>query len=200
MLAIARALMSRPEAAAVRRAEPRARTADHQGAVQDHRRPQRTVEHRRAARRAERQPRRWTSPTASTCSRRGASSPAATPTRSPTTTASARRTWGTDMDRFFEAVFLGLSSGAIYALVALGLVVVFRGTGHLNFAAGRDGDAVGLRRLGRDDVDALRRLAGARCGWRRSPAWCSASPSARPPRCSSSARWRRSRRSPCSSP
>jgi branched-chain amino acid transport system permease protein len=40
------------------------------------------------------------------------------------------------MDRFFEAVFLGLSSGAIYALVALGLVVVFRGTGHLNFAAG----------------------------------------------------------------
>ncbi|MET0908403.1 MAG: branched-chain amino acid ABC transporter permease [Ilumatobacteraceae bacterium] len=40
------------------------------------------------------------------------------------------------MDRFFDAVFLGLSSGAIYALVALGLVVVFRGTGHLNFAAG----------------------------------------------------------------
>lgn len=40
------------------------------------------------------------------------------------------------MDRFFEAIFLGLSSGAIYALVALGLVVVFRGTGHLNFAAG----------------------------------------------------------------
>jgi branched-chain amino acid transport system permease protein len=40
------------------------------------------------------------------------------------------------MDQFFEAVFLGLSSGAIYALVALGLVVVFRGTGHLNFAAG----------------------------------------------------------------
>jgi branched-chain amino acid transport system permease protein len=40
------------------------------------------------------------------------------------------------MDQFFEAIFLGLSSGAIYALVALGLVVVFRGTGHLNFAAG----------------------------------------------------------------
>ena len=40
------------------------------------------------------------------------------------------------MDRFFEALFLGLSSGAIYALVALGLVVVFRGTGHLNLAAG----------------------------------------------------------------
>ena len=40
------------------------------------------------------------------------------------------------MDRFFEALFLGLSSGAIYALVALALVVVFRGTGTLNFAQG----------------------------------------------------------------
>lgn len=40
------------------------------------------------------------------------------------------------MDRFFDALFLGLSSGAVYALVALGLVVVFRGTGHLNFAQG----------------------------------------------------------------
>ena len=30
----------------------------------------------------------------------------------------------------------GCRRGAIYALVALGLVVVFRGTGHLNFAAG----------------------------------------------------------------
>jgi branched-chain amino acid transport system permease protein len=40
------------------------------------------------------------------------------------------------MDRLFEAIFLGLSSGAVYALVGLGLVVVFRGTGHLNFAAG----------------------------------------------------------------
>jgi branched-chain amino acid transport system permease protein len=40
------------------------------------------------------------------------------------------------VDRFFEALFVGLSSGAIYALVALGLVVVFRGTGHLNFAQG----------------------------------------------------------------
>jgi branched-chain amino acid transport system permease protein len=40
------------------------------------------------------------------------------------------------VDRFFEALFLGLSAGAIYALVALGLVVVFRGAGHLNFAQG----------------------------------------------------------------
>jgi branched-chain amino acid transport system permease protein len=40
------------------------------------------------------------------------------------------------MERLLDAVFLGLSAGAIYSLVALGLVVVFRGTGHLNFAAG----------------------------------------------------------------
>jgi len=40
------------------------------------------------------------------------------------------------VDRFFEALFLGLSSGAIYSLVALGIVVVFRGSGHLNFAQG----------------------------------------------------------------
>jgi branched-chain amino acid transport system permease protein len=40
------------------------------------------------------------------------------------------------MEKFFDALFLGLSSGAVYALVALSLVVVFRGTGHLNFAQG----------------------------------------------------------------
>jgi branched-chain amino acid transport system permease protein len=40
------------------------------------------------------------------------------------------------VDRLLDAIFLGLSSGAVYALVALGLVVVFRGTGHLNFAQG----------------------------------------------------------------
>ena len=53
------------------------------------------------------------------------------------------------MDRFVEAVLLGLSSGAIYALVALGLVVVFRGTGHLNFAAG---EMATLLRVDKDAV------------------------------------------------
>ena len=43
------------------------------------------------------------------------------------------------MDRFFEALFLGLSAGATYGLVALALVVVYRGTGHLNFAQGEMG-------------------------------------------------------------
>ena len=40
------------------------------------------------------------------------------------------------MERLLQYVFDGLSLGSIYALLALGLVVVFRGTGYLNFAQG----------------------------------------------------------------
>jgi branched-chain amino acid transport system permease protein len=40
------------------------------------------------------------------------------------------------MERFLQYLFDGLSSGSIYALLALSLVVVFRGTGNLNFAQG----------------------------------------------------------------
>ncbi|MBU3690198.1 MAG: branched-chain amino acid ABC transporter permease [Acidimicrobiales bacterium mtb01] len=40
------------------------------------------------------------------------------------------------MERLLQYIFDGLSLGSIYALLALGLVVVFRGTGHLNFAQG----------------------------------------------------------------
>jgi branched-chain amino acid transport system permease protein len=40
------------------------------------------------------------------------------------------------MERFLQYVFDGLSFGSVYALLALGLVVVFRGTGNLNFAQG----------------------------------------------------------------
>jgi branched-chain amino acid transport system permease protein len=43
------------------------------------------------------------------------------------------------MERFLQYTFDGLSYGAIYALLALGLVIVFRGTGHLNFAQGEMG-------------------------------------------------------------
>jgi branched-chain amino acid transport system permease protein len=35
-----------------------------------------------------------------------------------------------------QYIINGLSTGAIYSLVALGLVVIYRGTGHLNFAQG----------------------------------------------------------------
>lgn len=40
------------------------------------------------------------------------------------------------MAEFLQYLFNGLSAGAVYALLALGLVIIFRGTGHLNFAQG----------------------------------------------------------------
>jgi len=40
------------------------------------------------------------------------------------------------MKDFLQYLFDGLSSGAIYALIAVSLVIVYRGTGHLNFAQG----------------------------------------------------------------
>ena len=38
------------------------------------------------------------------------------------------------MDTFLAALFSGTSRGAVYALVALGLVIVWRGAGILNYA------------------------------------------------------------------
>src|SRR6478609_5795511 len=43
------------------------------------------------------------------------------------------------MERFLQYLFDGLSIGSVYALLALGLVVIFRGTGQLNFAQGEMG-------------------------------------------------------------
>jgi branched-chain amino acid transport system permease protein len=40
------------------------------------------------------------------------------------------------MARFLQYLFDGLSTGSVYALLALGLVIIYRGTGHLNFAQG----------------------------------------------------------------
>jgi branched-chain amino acid transport system permease protein len=40
------------------------------------------------------------------------------------------------MERLLQIIFNGLSQGSVYSLIALGLVVVYRGTGHLNFAQG----------------------------------------------------------------
>jgi branched-chain amino acid transport system permease protein len=40
------------------------------------------------------------------------------------------------MERFLQYFFDGMSIGSIYALLALGLVIVYRGSGHLNFAQG----------------------------------------------------------------
>jgi branched-chain amino acid transport system permease protein len=40
------------------------------------------------------------------------------------------------VELFISRLVEGLSAGAVYALVALALVVIYRGTGHLNFAQG----------------------------------------------------------------
>jgi branched-chain amino acid transport system permease protein len=40
------------------------------------------------------------------------------------------------MDLFLQRLFDGLGAGSVYALIALGLVIIYRGTGHLNFAQG----------------------------------------------------------------
>ena len=40
------------------------------------------------------------------------------------------------MELFLQRLVDGLSEGSIYALLALGLVIIYRGTGHLNFAHG----------------------------------------------------------------
>jgi branched-chain amino acid transport system permease protein len=40
------------------------------------------------------------------------------------------------LTRFLQFLFDGLSSGAIYALIALGLVIIYRASGQLNFAQG----------------------------------------------------------------
>lgn len=40
------------------------------------------------------------------------------------------------MARFFQYLFDGLSNGSVYAMLALGLVIIYRGTGDLNFAHG----------------------------------------------------------------
>lgn len=40
------------------------------------------------------------------------------------------------MERFIGFVFIGLGNGAIYAMLGLGLVVIYRSTGLLNFAQG----------------------------------------------------------------
>lgn len=43
------------------------------------------------------------------------------------------------MDDLLQRLFDGLSIGSIYALLALAIVVVYRGTGHINFAQGEMG-------------------------------------------------------------
>lgn len=40
------------------------------------------------------------------------------------------------MESFLQFLFDGLSQGSVYAFIALGIVIIYRGSGHLNFAQG----------------------------------------------------------------
>lgn len=45
-------------------------------------------------------------------------------------------TWGSELQLFIQRVFDGLQAGAIFAILALAIVVIFRASGLLNFAQG----------------------------------------------------------------
>src|SRR5664279_36955 len=47
-----------------------------------------------------------------------------------------QHTWGTEMELLFARVLDGFNNGLIYGFLALGLVIVFRGTGQVNMAQG----------------------------------------------------------------
>ena len=70
---------------------------------------------------------------------------------------------------FLQYLFDGLSSGSIYSLLALGLVIVYRGTGHLNFAQGE------MAMISAFMAWWLSRQLGADLGGGRSHARCSPS-------------------------
>src|SRR6266508_483154 len=80
-----------------------------------------------------------TSRTARTCSRSVASRSRARAPSCESTKASASRTWGIDMTQFIQQVVVGLGDGAIYASLALALVLIYRATHVINFAQGEMG-------------------------------------------------------------
>src|SRR5579862_6022743 len=52
------------------------------------------------------------------------------------TRACARHTWAFEMTRFIDLTLNGISTGAVYAAVALALVLIWRATRIVNFAQG----------------------------------------------------------------
>src|SRR5579859_7674764 len=73
-----------------------------------------------------------------TCSRPGASSSPARPARSARTRRCGALIWDTEpaMEQLLQQVLAGLANGAIYALTALAVVMVYQAIDHLNFAQG----------------------------------------------------------------
>ena len=72
------------------------------------------------------------------------------------------------MQDVFRFALLGLGLGALYSLASQGLMVIYRGSGVLNFAHGAIGMVGRLRRTGRCKVEARPAVRG----WPGSPACC----------------------------
>ena len=51
------------------------------------------------------------------------------------------------MEQFLQQLASGLANGAIYACVALALVMIYVSTDHHQFRPGRDGDVLDLHQL-----------------------------------------------------
>ena len=164
MLAIARALMARPKLVLLDEPSLGLAPIVTQELFQHARRAEPRAGHLDAHRRAERRPRARDRGRAATCSRPAPSSCPARPTSSPATTTSARRTWGSErrMSLFFTQLMNGIGSGAVYASLALALVLIFRTTGHPQLRAGRDGAVLDVRRV------VVHRPRACRCGSRSS--------------------------------
>ena len=127
-----------PAAAAARRAVARARAARHARDLPHRARAERAGGPDRARRRAERRDRARGRRRAPTCSRSARSPCPGRATSSPATSPSARATWATERrwPSSSSRSSRGSRSGAIYARLALALVLIHRATGVINFAQG----------------------------------------------------------------
>src|SRR5205085_9686417 len=78
----------------------------------------------------------WEPRRARTCWRRGRSRSQDRRTSSRQTTRCAPRTWGIDVQQFFQTLVSGLAQGSIYGSLALALVLIYKATEVINFAQG----------------------------------------------------------------
>ena len=72
------------------------------------------------------------------------------------------------MELFLQRIIDGLTNGAIYSVVAIALVLIFKATTLINFAQGE------LAMLGTFFVYVLAAEQGLNVGWRSPSRWCSA--------------------------